>query len=82
MSKIKAAPPIEPLLLRAKDAAQACGLSVSTWYSLMAQGKAAPSLKLGKARLWRRDLLEKYVAWDCPNIDRFEALLAAEEAKR
>ena len=76
MSKNEAAPAIPPLLLRAKDAAQACGLSVSTFYQLMAQGRTPPSLKLGKARLWRADLLRKWVSMNCPTIEKFEALVA------
>jgi len=64
----------EPLLLRAKDAAELCGLAVSTWYEFGSAGKLPPSIKLGKARLWRMDVLRKWVKWDCPNIDKFMAL--------
>lgn len=65
---------LEPLMLRAKDAAGLCGLAVSTWYELKSAGKLPPSIKLGKARLWRTDLLRKWVELDCPTIDRFEAM--------
>lgn len=82
MLKTEAAPAIPPLMLRAKDAAKACGLSISTWYNLMSQGRIAPSLKIGKARLWRADILRRWVLLDCPTIERFEALLAEEGAKR
>ncbi len=71
---------IPPLLVRGKDAAQACGLSVSTWYSLMAEGKIPPSLKLGKARLWRVDVLRKWTEKNCVSIEKFEALIAEEVA--
>ena len=65
---------VEPLLLRAKEAAGLCGLAVSTWYELKSAGRLPPSIKLGKARLWRMDVLRKWVDMDCPNIDRFEAM--------
>ena len=65
---------LEPLMLRAKDAARLCGLAVSTWYELKSAGKLPPSIKLGKARLWRVDVLCRWVELDCPTIDRFEAL--------
>ena len=65
---------IEPLMLRAKDAAGLCGLAVSTWYELKSAGRLPPSIKLGKARLWRMEVLRKWVELDCPTIDRFEAL--------
>ncbi|MCP4258678.1 MAG: helix-turn-helix domain-containing protein [Planctomycetes bacterium] len=61
-------------MLRAKDAAGLCGLAVSTWYELKSAGKLPPSIKLGKARLWRLDVLRKWVELDCPMIDRFESL--------
>ena len=64
---------VEPLMLRAKEAAKLCGLAVSTWYELKSAGKLPPSLKLSKARLWRMDVLRRWVEMDCPNIDRFTA---------
>jgi predicted DNA-binding transcriptional regulator AlpA len=67
-------PPIEPLLLRAEQAAALCGLACSTWYSLMAIGQTPPSIKLGKARLWRLDVLRKWTELNCPPIDKFEIL--------
>ncbi len=65
---------VEPLMLRAKEAAGLCGLAVSTWYELKSAGRLPPSVKLGKARLWRMDVLRRWVEMDCPMIDRFEAL--------
>ena len=64
----------EPLMLRAKDAAMLCGISVSTWHEFRSAGMLPPSLKLGKARLWRMDVLRRWVEWNCPNIDKFTAL--------
>ena len=65
---------LKPLMLRAKDAAGLCGLAVSTWYELKSAGKLPPSIKLGKARLWRMDVLRRWVEMDCPTIDKFEAM--------
>ena len=70
--------PVEPLLLRAGQAAQLCGLSVSTWHEYRASGRVPPSIKIGKARLWRLDILRKWTSWNCPPIDRFNQLMAAE----
>ncbi len=73
--------PVEPLLLRAEQAAALCGLSVSTWHEYRAAGRIPPSIKLGKARLWRLDYLRKWVTWNLPSIDKFNQLLAAEGRK-
>lgn len=64
----------EPLLLRAKDAARLCGLSASTWHEFRSAGMLPPSIKLGKARLWRMDVLRKWVELNCPNLDKFTAM--------
>jgi len=70
--------PIEPLLLRAEQAAPLCGLAVSTWYALMASGQTPPSIKLGKARLWRTDLLRQWCQLNCPTIEKFEIMRKGE----
>ncbi len=64
----------EPLMLRAKDAARLCGLSVSTWYEFKSAGMLPPSIKLGKARLWRLDVLRRWTELNCPNLDKFNAV--------
>jgi excisionase family DNA binding protein len=66
--------PIEPLLLRAEQAAALCGLATSTVYQLISSGQFCPSIKLGKARLWRTDLLRQWTEQNCPPIDKFEIL--------
>jgi len=65
---------VEPLMLRAKEAAGLCGLAVSTWHELKSAGRTPPSIKLGKARLWRMDVLRKWVEMDCPTVERFKAM--------
>lgn len=64
----------EPLLLRAEDAAKLCGIPKSTWYELRSAGLLPPSIKLGKARLWRLDVLKRWTQLDCPTIDKFIAM--------
>ena len=81
MSSNKQSPeplPVEPLLLRAKEASALCGLSKSSWYEYMSAGRIPPSIKIGKARLWRLDILRRWCQENCPPIDRFNQLLDAE----
>lgn len=79
MPKTETAPAVlPPLLVRADAAAAACGLSVRHWWALQAEGKIPAAIKCGRASLWRVDDLRRWVAWGCPNLDRFEQLLAAE----
>jgi predicted DNA-binding transcriptional regulator AlpA len=70
---------VEPLLLRAEQAATLCGLAVSTWYQLMSSGRTPPSIKLGKARLWRLDILRKWAELNCPTINNFNCLVKENE---
>lgn len=69
----------EPLLLRAGQAAAICGLAESTFWQLAAAGKLPPSLKIGKARLWRLTDLRFWVDQDCPSLEQFERLKAGAE---
>ncbi len=72
---------VEPLLLRAEQASALCGLSVSTWHEYRTSGRIPPSIKIGKARLWRLEILRLWCKWNCPTIDRFNQLMAAEGQK-
>jgi len=69
--------PVEPLLLRAEQAAALCNIAVSTWYQLQSLGRIPPSIKIGKARLWRLDILRKWCQLNCPPLDEFVAMLKA-----
>ncbi len=62
---------MEPLLISAKDAAKLCGLSERTWYSLISTSQAPPSIKISGRRLWRLDVIKKWIFLNCPPIDRF-----------
>lgn len=66
-------PQIEPLLVNAGQAAATCGVSERKWWEMLSAGQAPPSLKLGGRRLWRVDVLRKWVSMNCPTLDRFEA---------
>jgi len=70
---------VEPLLLRADQAAALCGLSVSTWHEYRAAGRIPPSIKIGRARLWRLDILRKWCQANCPSLERFNEILKRSE---
>lgn len=65
----------EPLLVRADQASALCGLSVSTWYQLKASGQLPPSVKLGKARLWPMNTLQRWVRLGCPTFEKYTQLM-------
>ena len=70
---------LDPLLLSAKQAAALCSVSARTWATWISTGRTPPSIKLNGRRLWRYDLLKRWVEENCPNIERFMALLEAEK---
>lgn len=73
---------IEPILLDAKRAAALLGgISRSHFLALHSSGRVPLPVKLGRRTLWRRDLLEKFVAWNCPPRDKFLAMLERETQK-
>ncbi|HCO95917.1 MAG TPA: hypothetical protein DIU00_18600 [Phycisphaerales bacterium] len=72
--------PVEPLLLRAEQAAALCNLSVSTWYEYRAAGRIPPSVKIGKARFWRLAILRLWCELDCPPLDKFREIVRAKES--
>ncbi len=71
---------LEPLMVDAKTACHLCGnISARTWATWISTGQAPPSIKLNGRRLWRYDLLKRWKDENCPNIERFMALLEAEK---
>ena len=66
---------IKPFMVRAEDAARLCSISQRTWYSMISSGQAPPSIKLRGIRLWRVDILRKWVEHNCPSIHEFERIL-------
>lgn len=66
----------DKLLLSAAETAQLLGISRSAFYSLLSSGRIGPlPVRLGRRTLWRRDLLELFVAWNCPPREKFLQLL-------
>jgi len=73
---------IEPLLIDAKTAAALCGVSERSWYTLIAAGIAPPSIKLSGRRLWRMDILRRWVQANCPPIDQFIRIISEEKNEK
>ena len=77
--KIRKVSDIDPLMVRAEEAARLCSISPRMWYSMIATGQAPPSIKLGGARLWRVDVLRKWLKLNCPPIHKFVQILEDEK---
>lgn len=60
------APPADVLLVSASEAARLCGVGLTTWYSLIAQGRVPPSVRLGRRRLWSVEELREWTRARCP----------------
>ena len=69
---------IEPLMLRAKQAADFIGVSSRTLQNMRASGRLPLPVKLGGCVLWRRCDLERWVALGCPNVERFNAIMGGD----
>lgn len=55
------APPVRALLLSAKDAAKALGISRSMFYAQVHRGLAPRPIKVGSRSLWPVEDIEQYV---------------------
>ena len=64
----------ESILIDAKEAAALCGMSRTTWYKLVASGKAPSPVKLGMLARWRRNELDDWIAAGCPARQKWDAL--------
>jgi predicted DNA-binding transcriptional regulator AlpA len=65
---------MEPLLVRAPDAARLCGVSEATWHRLRSAGRTPAPVQLGGAVLWRVSELRDWCAAGCPDHQTWEAL--------
>jgi len=54
------------LLLTADEAASLCRTSTRTWRSWDAGGKIPLPIRIGRAKLWRREELEAWIDAGCP----------------
>jgi excisionase family DNA binding protein len=69
----------DKLLLSPAEVAGLLGISRAKLFTMLACGQLPPSLKLGGQRKWRRDVVEKWVELDCPNLERFLVLTGGTE---
>ena len=60
-------------LLRRREAAAACGLSVAAWDRLVSAGKTPAPLRLGGVIMWRVIELEAWTPAGCPPRAEWEA---------
>ncbi len=66
-----------PLLLGARQAAEMCGVSRSTWWALHAAGRIPLPVRLGRRTLWAVTGPKGLTAWivaECPSRDRWEVI--------
>src|SRR5262245_40643696 len=54
------------LLLTARQSAQACGVSLATWWRWRAAGRVPPPVRVGGCVRWRADELRRWIEADCP----------------
>jgi len=64
---------LEPLLLRAVQAAEVCGTSVRSWRIWDATGKIPQPIRIGRVTFWRYDELRAWVSAGCPDRVAWEA---------
>jgi len=69
-------PAPEPLLLRARDAAALCRVSLATWWRWDALARMPAPVRFGKTVRWRRPELESWISRGCPDRRTWEAMTA------
>lgn len=67
---------LAPLLLTAKEAARACGLSPASWHRLTSSRKNPAAVRIGGIVRWRRSDIEEWVVAGCPDRDTLGMLRA------
>lgn len=77
-AKASPALPCPPVMLGARDAARACGMSLSLWYSANCRGLTPQSSTINTKRLWDYQLLKLWSLHGCPSRDsaEWQSLLA------
>ncbi len=73
--------PIDTLLLRAAEAAKLCSVSLPTWWRWDSAGRIPQGLKIGGARLWRREELIKWIEAGSPTRVNWLAIQSAQTRK-
>lgn len=74
--------PESGLLLRARDAAATCGVSVATWWRWDAAGRCPAPVRIGSSVRWRRSELEAWVAAGCPDRLEWQAVQDVQRNRR
>jgi predicted DNA-binding transcriptional regulator AlpA len=69
----KAIPPLEPILVDARRAAEMCGVSRSTWLGWDAAGLNPSPIRLGGRVLWAVEHLRTWAVSGCPSRQEIEA---------
>lgn len=67
---------IEPLLLRAEQAARLLGISRSAFYSKVSAGLIPPAVYIGESPRWSVESLRAWVAAGCPSAEQWAAMRA------
>jgi predicted DNA-binding transcriptional regulator AlpA len=77
-----AAPPLVPpsLLLRARQAAALCDVSLATWHRWQAAARCPAPVRIGATVRWRADELADWIAAGCPCRKEWDARRAAGNA--
>ncbi|MCL5279237.1 MAG: hypothetical protein M1376_04945 [Planctomycetes bacterium] len=70
---------VEPILVSAKIAAAACGVSRSTWLGWDAAGFCPRPVRIVGRVLWVVDDLRRWAIAGCPGRETFEAAKAMQE---
>jgi predicted DNA-binding transcriptional regulator AlpA len=58
----------------ARVACRLAGVSLATWWRLLARGKVPPPVRLGGRVLWRVEELEEWVRHGCPDARTWSAM--------
>ncbi|SRR5579871_5038419 len=71
------APPVSSapaaLLLRARDAAAACSVSLATWWRWDAAARCPAPVRVGTSVRWRADELRNWIEAGCPDRKAWQA---------
>lgn len=74
MSKESAAITASPMLLDARAAARACGVSRSHFLAMHCAGRIPLPVRLGRRVLWRAAELAAWIEASCPSRDRWQGI--------
>lgn len=64
----------EPVLMKAKESAELCGVSAASWWRYHAAAKIPNAINLVGNTFWNRQELVAWVAAGCPERDEWEKI--------